>query len=122
MCLQQMVEDKFGKAKWKNILEMSGLPKNHLFISNQQIDDNLILKVIGNTCEALDITLEQAADAFGSYWMTEFAELLIKSGGQLPFPPILEIASDGKTSVAKDIKISDNRLTQSSWKEINDTW
>ena len=24
--------------------------------------------------------------------------------------------------VAKDIKISDNRLTQSSWKEINDTW
>lgn len=73
MCLQQMVESKFGKAKWSSIMEKSGLPRTKTFVSNHQIDDDLIYKVIGNTCDELDITIEQAADAFGNYWMTEFA-------------------------------------------------
>lgn len=72
-CLYEMVVNRFGQVRWKNILSNSGLPENHQFYNHHDIDDAMILKVVGKTCDELGITLEQAADAFGEYWMTEFA-------------------------------------------------
>jgi hypothetical protein len=72
-CLNEMVVKNFSQEKWENILLKSGLPADQQFFNHHEIDDNLILKVVENTCEVLGITLEQAADAFGDYWMTEFA-------------------------------------------------
>lgn len=72
-CLCEMVVNRFGQKKWNNILIKSGLPANQQFYNHHDIDDAMILKVVGKTCEELGITLEQAADAFGDYWMTVFA-------------------------------------------------
>lgn len=73
VCLQNLVETKFGKDKWANILEKSGLQKDLKIYTHHEIEDTTILNVVSKTCEELGITLEQAADAFGNHWMTEFA-------------------------------------------------
>ena len=73
ICLQDLVKTKFGKDNWETILVKSGLPKDLLIYAHHDIEDKVIMKVINNTCEVLDITLEQAADAFGEYWMNDYA-------------------------------------------------
>ena len=73
ICLQDLVKTKFGEDNWKTILVKSGLPKDTVIYGHHDIEDEVIMKVINNTCEVLGITLQQAADAFGEYWMTEYA-------------------------------------------------
>ncbi|MBU1043852.1 MAG: heme NO-binding domain-containing protein [Candidatus Omnitrophica bacterium] len=75
-CLGELVVSKFGKDRWKKILSESGLSENTLFMAVQDIDDGAVIKVIENTCKILNITLIQAADAFGEYWVCEFAPKL----------------------------------------------
>jgi len=72
-CLAELVINNFGKDKWEDILEKSGLDKNTTFSLYADIDDSAVLHVIGNTCEVLGITMEQAADAFGDYWVNVYA-------------------------------------------------
>jgi len=73
ICLQDLVKTKFGKDNWENILVKSGLPKDLVIYGHHDIEDGVIMKVINSTCEVLGITLQQAADAFGDYWMNEYA-------------------------------------------------
>ena len=73
IALQDLVKTKFGQEKWTNILKKSGLPTNKKFFGHQDVDDNIVMTLIQNTCEVLGITLEQAAEAFGNYWMNEYA-------------------------------------------------
>lgn len=73
ICLQDLVKTKFGKDNWETILVKSGLPKDLAIYSHHDIGDDVIMKIVNNTCEVLGITLQQAADAFGEYWMTEYA-------------------------------------------------
>lgn len=72
-CLSELVIKNFGKDKWENILEKTGLDKRTSFAISADIDDGAILNVLGNTCDVLGITLEQAADAFGEYWAKIYA-------------------------------------------------
>jgi hypothetical protein len=72
-CLGEMVTTKFGKDKWEAILRKAGLPVHTVFLAPQNIDDAAVLKVVNAACEVLHLTLPQAADAFGDYWMTVFA-------------------------------------------------
>ena len=72
-CLGDLVTSKFGQDKWEKALEMTGLPKETTFLSSQDIDDGSVLKVIDSVCKVLGITLNQAADAFGDYWVNDFA-------------------------------------------------
>ncbi|MCD4812833.1 heme NO-binding domain-containing protein [bacterium] len=71
-CLQELVKEKFGQDKWDAVVaKVPDMPKVILSISD--IDDSKAMKAIQATCEVLNITLEQAADAFGEYWMTVYA-------------------------------------------------
>ncbi|MBU1088090.1 MAG: heme NO-binding domain-containing protein [Candidatus Omnitrophica bacterium] len=72
-CLGELIVSKFGKDNWKKILKESGLSENTLFMAVQDIDDAAVMKVVETTCRILNITLIQAADAFGEYWVCEFA-------------------------------------------------
>lgn len=72
-CLAELVTEKFGQDKWEKALEMAGLPKDTTFLSTQDIDDSAVLKVVESVCKVLNITIQQAADAFGDYWVNEFA-------------------------------------------------
>ncbi|MFH1061829.1 MAG: heme NO-binding domain-containing protein [Candidatus Omnitrophota bacterium] len=72
-CLGELVEKKFGKDKWEAILKEAGLSEKTIFMAVENIDDADVLKVVGATCNQLNITLQQAADAFGEYWVCEFS-------------------------------------------------
>ncbi len=72
-CLEDLVCEKFGKDKWNNILKGLGLSDETTFRPTQDVDDQAILKAIDLTCKELNITFQQAADAFGDYWVNVYA-------------------------------------------------
>ena len=71
-----MMEEKFGKEKWDDILQKSGFPKGTMFLPTQDINDNDVFKIINTLCKELNISLQQAFDAFGEYWACSFAPKL----------------------------------------------
>ena len=78
-CLEELVRTKFGKGKWEEALEMSGIPKNSIFLPSQDIDDRTVMSVVKSVCSILEITINQVADAFGEYWMTGYAPRIYKT-------------------------------------------
>lgn len=78
-CLKEMVENKFGKDKWDAICEKSGFPKGGIISLSADIDDATVMKLLESTCTTLGVTLDQAADAFGDYWVNSYAPSVYKS-------------------------------------------
>jgi hypothetical protein len=72
-CLQELVVNSFGKDKWEAALEKAGFEKGSIFLTIQDIDDAKVLKLVSAVCSVLNISLPQAADAFGEYWMCTYA-------------------------------------------------
>jgi hypothetical protein len=68
-----LVRERFGDEKWREILETAGFGWPHFFFSRQDIPDEDVYKVFEATCDVLEITLQEAADAFGDYWVNSFA-------------------------------------------------
>ncbi|MDD5669799.1 MAG: heme NO-binding domain-containing protein [Candidatus Omnitrophica bacterium] len=79
ICLHELVKDKFGQDKWELTLQKSGIDPNKAFTAGQDVDDAIIFKVLGTLCEVLNITLQQAFDAFGDYWVNVFAPKVYKA-------------------------------------------
>ncbi len=78
-CLAKLVKDKFGNDKWEKSLEIAGLPVKTTFLVTQDVPDADVLKVVDAVCKVLNITLQQAADAFGDYWVNEYAPKIYKA-------------------------------------------
>lgn len=78
ICLSKLVIEKFGKDKWKEIMKASGLREDAIFLAHQDVDDSAVMTVLEKTCNVLGITLDQAADAFGEYWVSTFAKKVYK--------------------------------------------
>jgi hypothetical protein len=78
-CLRALVVEKFGQDKWEQALVGAGLDKNTSFLVTQDVDDGAVLKVVGSVCNVLNISLEQAADAFGEYWVCSYAPKIYKA-------------------------------------------
>jgi hypothetical protein len=72
-CLAEMVTQRFGKEKWEAALEKAGLNRTTAFLGTKDYDDALVLKLVNSVCNVLGISLQQAADAFGEYWVCNFA-------------------------------------------------
>lgn len=72
-CLADLVTEKFGKEKWEEILEQSGLEGTTVFLATENVVDATVLKILNSTCNVLGINLQEAADAFGEYWVCNFA-------------------------------------------------
>ena len=75
-CLAELVCEKFGRERWENALERAGLSRNTTFMPIQDIDDKAVMTVIECVCKELDISMLQAADAFGDYWVNVYAPKL----------------------------------------------
>jgi hypothetical protein len=89
-CLKELVETKFGEEKWAEIVKGAGLAPDTRFLPIDDVDDAVVLKTIASTCSVLGITQQQAADAFGEYWVCDYA-------------PKLYGAYFGGTSSARDL-------------------
>jgi len=77
-CLEEMVCSKFGKDKWQISLEKAGVKKNTLFLPTSNIDDSQVIEIVGAVCSTLNITLVQAADAFGDYWINVYCQKMYR--------------------------------------------
>jgi len=72
-CLAELVNEKFGHEKLVEAYNDAGVDAKKIFLVTEDVDDALVLKVVGAVCKVLNITLPQAADAFGDYWVNSFA-------------------------------------------------
>ncbi len=77
-CLKNLVVNKFGQDKWAKSLEIAGLSKNATFLAGQDIPDETVLQLVDSVCKVLNITMLQAADAFGDYWVNDYAANIYK--------------------------------------------
>lgn len=73
MCMASMVIEKFGKPRWEEILQDAGLPRSSFFMATQDIEDQLVMRVVSSACKVLNISGTEAAEAFGDFWVNEFA-------------------------------------------------
>jgi hypothetical protein len=71
--LRDMVIEKFGVSAWEAVLGKSGLSRNTVFLPTEDFPDELVMVVAKNLCDVMKISMEQAADAFGEYWINSYA-------------------------------------------------
>jgi len=79
VCLKELVTTKFGEDVWKKCLVDVGVNPNTTFLHSADVDDGTVVGVLQAVCKNLNITLEQAAEAFGDYWVNEFSQKIYKS-------------------------------------------
>lgn len=72
-CMAEMIKQNFSEEKWQTILQAAGLPRETIFFAPQDVEDAVAMGVLECACSTLDMSLAQAADAFGDYWMNVFA-------------------------------------------------
>jgi hypothetical protein len=72
-CLSQLVAEKFGQEKLAEIMQACGMDPHKIFMATEDVPEETAMKMLQSTCEALHITLQQAADAFGEYWVNVYA-------------------------------------------------
>jgi len=73
-CLKEVVEKHFEKGTWKKILTKSDVSTDKVYGMMDDIEDEMILKLFGNTCEIGGTSFEQACDAFGDYWVEGYTQ------------------------------------------------
>lgn len=78
-CLGQLIVNNFGKDKWEAALQQAGLEKRSLFLATEDVPDESVLKIVESVCKVLNISPEQAADAFGEYWVCTYAPGIYRS-------------------------------------------
>ena len=78
-CLKSLVEEKAGQETWDEIVTESGVALPKIINLSMDIPDGDTVKLLESACKVLGLTLSQAADAFGKYWMTEYAPAIYKS-------------------------------------------
>jgi hypothetical protein len=74
MCLRELVVNKFGADKWADCLKNIGEAQDISILATSDMHDEAVMKMIQATCETLGISLQQAADAFGEYWVCDFSQ------------------------------------------------
>jgi hypothetical protein len=79
IALKELVSSRFGEGKWCEALKNAGIENEPLILPVSDLDDALVLKVVDGVCTALDISMEQATDAFGDYWVSEYSQKTYKS-------------------------------------------
>lgn len=73
-CLEELVIDQFGRERWEQILEGAGLSASTIVWPLADFDDSQVLDLVGALCESLHMSLSQAADAFGDYWVNVYSQ------------------------------------------------
>ena len=68
-----VVEHHGGQESWAKILQHAQLPRDFKIYSHKDVDDEIVKQLIDSTAIVLGIPYETAADAFGDFWMNEYA-------------------------------------------------
>jgi hypothetical protein len=76
MCLQELVTKVAGASAWKRVLERGGQSAYAVFTASADVDDDATAALLAATCAELNLTVEQAGDAFGDYWVNTYSSKL----------------------------------------------
>lgn len=79
VALKEMVVDRFGEDKWRETLKSAGVDQEPMLLPVSDVDDGLVLKIVDELCKALNLSLDQAADAFGEHWVGVYSQKLYKT-------------------------------------------
>jgi hypothetical protein len=79
LAMKEMVQERFGKDKWESALKKAGIEKEPIILPISNVDDQIVLKVLNSVCEVLNVSLPQAADAFGDYWVNVYTQKMYPS-------------------------------------------
>lgn len=73
-CIEMLVSDKFGMDKWHAVKEKAGLTDvdDGDFLDSHQYDQDITYQLVGAIVEILDITAEQALEATGDFFVSEY--------------------------------------------------
>lgn len=72
-CLKEMVVAKFGKDKWEAAAVKAGVNPSIPILATEDVKESVVMKLIESVCGVLKISVQQAADAFGEYWVCTYA-------------------------------------------------
>jgi len=72
-CLERLVADRFGKEVWLKVLDNAGVSRQAIFLALADVPDEIVLNLVNGVCKELNIGMKEAADAFGDYWVNEYA-------------------------------------------------
>jgi hypothetical protein len=72
-CLQDVVVKVAGESVWKEVLTDNGWRPTQIFTPGADLPDEKVTALITTVCEKLNLTIEQAANAFGEHWVTVYA-------------------------------------------------
>lgn len=78
-CLQELVVSRFGKENWIEICELAGFERHDEIPILLNVEDAVALELFTNTCSVLNLSFEDAADAFGDYWCNDYAPRIYAS-------------------------------------------
>ena len=74
IALKEMVVKNFGESIWNDVLLKAGITLEPMLMITSNVDEQVVLRIISSLCELLEITLEQAAEAFGDYWVNVYSQ------------------------------------------------
>jgi len=74
LALKEMVQDYHGNNTWLKILKNIGFDHDPIILPTSNLDDQMIKNIFNATCTVLDISLKQAADIFGDYWINTYSQ------------------------------------------------
>jgi hypothetical protein len=77
-CMARLVTDKKGKSVWEAVLQEAGLDANATFLPTDDVPDEQVVRLADATSRVLGITREQTAEAFGEYWINQYAQKIYR--------------------------------------------
>lgn len=82
--IQGLVTENFGKDKWNEIKQISGVTQEY-FISNESYEDDITYELVSSASVVLKLPQEEILRSFGEYWILKtgyerYGELM-KAGG-----------------------------------------
>ncbi|MCS6831394.1 MAG: heme NO-binding domain-containing protein [Armatimonadota bacterium] len=79
IAVREMVQQQFGKDAWTKALLEAGIDKEPAIAPSSMIDDKVVINVIQGICRTTGKSMQQFADMFGEYWVTQYAQRMYKS-------------------------------------------
>lgn len=79
IAVREMIQQQFGKEVWVKSLLAAGIDKEPALAPSTMVDDKVVIDVIKGFCRTTGKTMQQFADLFGEYWMTQYAQRMYKT-------------------------------------------
>jgi hypothetical protein len=72
-CLQELVENRFGKPEWERIRTAAGHSGPFLVTLTSDVDEAEAVELFRQTSRILELGQAEVFDQFGDYWVNDYA-------------------------------------------------